>query len=159
MVGQRGGRGRRGSGNAPITLTGGRTSGRGGGIVKQQGRGGGGGRGRGSYGGRGRGGPAARGRGGGRGGYGRGRGGRGGRGRGGRGRGGPPPSKLDLDADLDSYFLQDKDVGAKHLDSELDNYFKQRDATKKQADKPPAAQAPAAGDGGGEAGGPAPMQS
>eukprot|EP00983_Pelagomonas_calceolata_P024425 769295-Pelagomonas_calceolata.AAC.1 len=51
------------------------------------------------------------------------------------------------------------DVGAKHLDSELENYFKQRDATKKQSDKPATAQAPAAGEGGGEAGGPAPMQS
>lgn len=38
---------------------------------------------------------------------------------------------MDLDAELDSYFLKDKDVGAKHLDSELDNYFKQRDASKK----------------------------
>lgn len=42
-----------------------------------------------------------------------------------------PCSKNDLDADLDSYFLKDKDVGAKHLDSELENYFKQRDAAKK----------------------------
>lgn len=41
-------------------------------------------------------------------------------------------SKMDLDADLDSYFLKDKDVGAKHLDSELDNYFKARDAAGKK---------------------------
>jgi hypothetical protein len=42
---------------------------------------------------------------------------------------------MDLDADLDSYFLKDKDVGAKHLDSELDNYFKQRDAGAKKVGK------------------------
>jgi hypothetical protein len=29
----------------------------------------------------------------------------------------------DLDNDLNSYFLKDKDTGAKHLDEDLDGYF------------------------------------
>ncbi|KAJ9505599.1 hypothetical protein QJQ45_029296 [Haematococcus lacustris] len=57
---------------------------------------------------------------------GRGEGRRGGRGRGGRsGRGrGKPRSAADLDDDLNGYFMRDKDQGAKHLDQELDEYFK-----------------------------------
>lgn len=76
----------------------------------------------------------------GRGGGGRGRGGnRGGRGgRGGRdGGGGRALSQSDLDKDLDGYMMKDKDTGKKHLDNDLDSYFK-------AAKSAPAAAAPAA---------------
>lgn len=121
--GRGGGRGRGraqasagGSQRAPLAVGGGR----GAGVSKQSGgRGGGGGGG-----------------GGGR------RGGRGGR-RGGRG--GGDKKNLDkgsLDADLDSYMLKDKVAGSKHLDVDLDDYFKNRKATKtEEAPAEPAAEA------------------
>lgn len=119
--GRRGGRGggqqrAAGGGRAPLTVQQGAITKSGGGRRGGRGGGGGGGGGQPSRGGRG-------------GQGGRGRGGRGaGRGRGGRGRGGDNKKRsvTDLDADLDSYMLKDKDTGKKHLDLDLDDYFKQR---------------------------------
>ncbi|KAL6763718.1 hypothetical protein V8C86DRAFT_3129513 [Haematococcus lacustris] len=76
---------------------------------------------------------------------GRGEGRRGGRGRGGRsGRGrGKPRSAADLDDDLNGYFMRDKDQGAKHLDQELDEYFKTKPTN--QAKPAAVATEPAAG--------------
>lgn len=48
--------------------------------------------------------------------------------KGGRGRGRGPPrekkrTKDDLDAEMDAYFLKDKDVAKKKLDGDLDTYL------------------------------------
>lgn len=72
------------------------------------------------------------------------RGGRGGGRRGGRGQRSKPLSKDDLDNDLASYMLKDKNHGAKTLDDDLDTYFAAK-GKQEAAPEPEGAEAAAAG--------------